>query len=381
MLRVTSWKTLVAAAGLLAASLSIVACGGGSSSSSSNATGESEASGKTDVAAAKATIMPYVGHPSPFPVTENLKEVPKGAEIAYINCGTPVCALFGTLTQAAAETMGIKWSQVKSGTSANTVSAAFDSVLAQSPDAVLVPGLEPSLIGSKVEELEAANIPVISTGIAISDGELGINSPQQGKVQSELDGQLLAAYVVAESKGTNIVYYNIPEYSFSGVVEEAFNAELEKICPECSVRSVDISAATVGNTAPNTIVSDLQANPETEVAVFASDEAEIGLPAALESAGIEIETIGNAPTPTNLQYIKEGKETAGLGIDIAVLAWTIVDQAAREIVGQELSGLEKEALTVVQLLGREDINFNPSKGWTGYPDFAERFAKLWGVAG
>jgi hypothetical protein len=25
------------------------------------------------------------------------------------------------------------------------------------------------------------------------------------------------------------------------------------------------------------------------------------------------------------------------------------------------------------------MKFDPSKGWTGYPDFAQRFAKLWGV--
>ena len=50
--------------------------------------------------------------------------------------------------------------------------------------------------------------------------------------------------------------------------------------------------------------------------------------------------------------------------------WTIVDQAAREMTGQPLAGNEAKGLGVVQFLTQKDITFNPTKGWTGYPDFA-----------
>ena len=59
--------------------------------------------------------------------------------------------------------------------------------------------------------------------------------------------------------------------------------------------------------------------------------------------------------------------------------WTIVDQTAREMTGQPLAGNEAKGLGVVQFLTQKDITFNPTKGWTGYPDFPQRFAKLWGV--
>jgi len=115
------------------------------------------------------------------------------------------------------------------------------------------------------------------------------------------------------------------------------------------------------------------------IAVFGSNEAAAGLPAALQSAGIEIETLGFAPGPTELQYLNEGKQTVGLGLDLPVLSWTLLDQAAREIVGREVTGREAGGIPVEQFLTQEDITFDPSKGWTGYPDFAERFAKLWGA--
>ena len=76
-----------------------------------------------------------------------------------------------------------------------------------------------------------------------------------------------------------------------------------------------------------------------------------------------------------------GKSTAVLGFDLPVLTWTLLDQAAREIAGQELTGPEAEGLGVLQFLRKEDVQYDVSKGWSGYPEFAEMFAKLWGVKG
>ena len=33
----------------------------------------------------------------------------------------------------------------------------------------------------------------------------------------------------------------------------------------------------------------------------------------------------------------------------------------------------------MQMLEPSDVTFDPSKGYTGYPDFPQRFAKLWGI--
>jgi hypothetical protein len=33
---------------------------------------------------------------------------------------------------------------------------------------------------------------------------------------------------------------------------------------------------------------------------------------------------------------------------------------------------------VQQFLYPKDITFNPKQGWTGYPNFAKMFLKLWG---
>jgi ribose transport system substrate-binding protein len=373
----------------LCSALLFAACGG-SSSSSGSSTGssagatsgeEAETGGGGDTGAAAATVKPFIGQPSAFPVTEKLKEVPKGATVAYVDCGTPYCALFWQLLSPAAKTMGVHLERVKAGSAANTVSAAFDSVLAKKPDAVIVTAISIELWKNQLKELQEAEIPVVTTGVTGTEA-YGIEGPQAAEALSELAGKLMANYVVAEmDPEADAVVYEVPELPYTKIIDEVFTEELERVCSACSVRTATISASELGSTAPTTVVSDLQANPDTSVAVFTSPETVLGLPAALQAAGIDVETLTYAATPQNLEYIKEGKQTASLEVDLPVLSWTLLDEAARGIVGQKLTGPESEGITDVQFLTQKDIAFDPSKGWTGYPNFAEMFAELWGVKG
>ena len=401
MSSVTLRRSAILALLVFALALALAACGGSSSSSSSStseaeteepAGGETEPAGEEEeaepeasgggAAEAKEVVAPFIGQPSPFPVTEKLKEVPKGAEIDYVDCGTPICALFWEILQPAGQTMGVKLERVKAGSAANTVTAAFDTVIQKEPAAVIVGSVSMELWSKQLKELQEKEIPVVTTGISDAE-EFGVEAPQASNANSERTGKLMAAYVVAEMTGeeSNAVFYETPELSFTTIIAESFKAEFEKLCPECSLRIGQVGVAEFGNTAPNTVVSDLQANPDTNVAVFGSSEIEAGLPTALKSAGIEVETLGSSPGPAELQYLKEGKSTAVLGFDLPVLTWGLLDQAAREIAGQELTGAESEGLGVTQFLTKEDVQYDVSKGWTGYPEFAEMFAELWGVKG
>ncbi len=392
---VTLRRSAIAALFVFVLALGLAACGGSSSSSSSTTeaeTSESETGGETEnaaeessgggVAAAKKVVAPYIGEPSPFPVTEKLKEVPKGDEIDYVDCGTPICALFWEILEPAAQTMGVKLERVKAGSAANTVASAFDTVIAKEPAAVIVGSITMELWSKQLKELQEKEIPVVTTGISDAE-EFGIEAPQASNANSERSGKLMAAYVIAEMAGeeSNAVFYETPELSFTTIIAESFQEEFENLCPECSVRIAKVGIEELGNTAPNTVVSDLQANPETNVAVFGTAEIEAGLPTALKAAGIEVETLGSSPGPAELQYLKEGKSTAVLGFDLPVLTWGLLDQAAREIAGQKLSGPEAEGLGVLQFLTKEDVQYDVSKGWSGYPNFAEMFAELWGVKG
>lgn len=224
MSSVTLRRSAIVALFMFVLALGLAACGGGSSSSSGSTTTGSETSeeaagGEAETtsaesgggaAAAHKLVDSYIGKPSPFPVTEKLKSVPKGDEVDYVDCGTPICALFWELLQPAAQTMGVKLERVKAGSAANTVTSAFDTVIAKEPAAVIVGSVTMELWSKQLKELQEKEIPVVTTGISDAE-EYGVEAPQASNHNSEKSGDLMAAYTVAEmgkkDEGSNIVFY------------------------------------------------------------------------------------------------------------------------------------------------------------------------------
>jgi ribose transport system substrate-binding protein len=370
---------------VLVAGLALAGCGGATTSSSSTGGSTAAAATATDPAGSgagsTAALAPYVGHPSAFPVVDKLAKDPRGSTVAYMDCGLPYCALFYKLMTPAANALGIKLDRIEAGKAANTVNAAFDTVIAQKPAAVIVTSIPIQLWANKLKQLQAENVHVVTTGVT-GMAPYGVPAPQAAEPIAGLAGKLIADYVATKfGADTSIVVYTVPELTFTEVIASAFKAQLPAVCAGCTVRTVPIPVASIGSTAPNTVVSDLQSHPGTNLAVLATDESGLGLPSAMKAAGLSVKTIGWAPIPASLEYVKAGEETATLGVDTAVLSYELIDQAAREITGQPLSGAEAKGFTDQQFLTQSDITFNPSDGWTGYPDFAHRFAALWGVAG
>lgn len=361
---------------LLAASLTLAACGSGDSSA-----GDDDTTGASaDTAAAQAVIAPYTGQPSKFPIDTPLAASPAGKKIAYMDCGTPVCALFFTLAEPAAKALGMELTKIDTGLSADSVNTAFSTAVEGGYDGVFVPAIPPSLWKSGLEKLNEADIPVVTTGVTGGDASK-IDVMQVSDTAVERAGQILAAQVVAEhGDDTNVVFYTTPEIAFIPVLEKAFIAEVGKLCPNCEARTADIPAAQLGTQAPATVVNDLQGHPDTTTAVFGTAEQAYGLPQALKTAGLDIDTIANFPDPQTLQSIKDGDLSAGLGLDLPVVAWTLMDSLARLTTGEDPAAGAVADEPPMQILTADDLTGDVSHGWTGYPDFADRFMALWGPA-
>ena len=380
MSRVALRKPGVSVIATVGVSVALAACGSSSNDSATTSKAAPSGGGGPDVAAAKAAVADFIGKPSAFPVTEKLKQRPEGKSVAFMDPGTSTGAVLYQLMQPAAKTLGVKLTRYKAGPAANTTTNGFDSAVAAKPDGVIIGGTDPVKFVSQLKQLRSAKTPVVATAI-INGAQFDLEPVNGGQADGTRSGKLMANYVIGHmNPKANVVVYDLPEVPLIGFIGQTFSKELKRVCSSCSVRTVHIPAATVGNTAPSTIVSDLQSHPKTNVAMFASDEVQLGLPDALKKAGIKIETLGFGPGPQNLQQLKEGKETAVLAADLPVSVWTIMDQMARGLAGQKItSGPEAKGYTVVRFLTPKDITFNPKLGWTGYPDFAKRFAKLWGA--
>ena len=355
----------------------------GSAGGSASATAGASGSGVSADAAARISknLEPYTGHPNRFPVTENLTKRPaKRTTFAFLQCSTPICALIGLMNQQAATALGVPLKVTKSAASAQALQDAMSSIIGTKPSAVLIPAADPVQYKEPMAQLAALGIPVVSQGVVDTEQFPAIKGVILGVPAATTAGTLLADWVVKRNGAAPSVFYTIPELSFSPFIVAGFKKEMAAICPSCETRFVDISAAKIGNTAPSLVASDLQAHPTTKTAIFGSEEAADGLPAALKVADIKVDTVGFAPDPAVLGYIKNGEITAGLGYDIRTTSWVQVDIAARLVTGQSLTGAEKNDPSVMQLLEQSDVTFDPTKGYNGYPDVAERFAALWPAA-
>ncbi len=368
-------RTAAMAVMAVAAVLLASACGSSSSAGSTAAS-----SGATvNVAAAKAALAPYTGRPSAFPVSEALtQKLPAGKKFAYLQCATPICALAGNLLRPAVAAIGGTLTTVNAGSTAQASQAAASSVLALKPDAVLYSGSTPALFGGGLKKMSDAGIKVVSISISTDVKPYGITFNYIGASTTELYGKLLADWVIAnQGAKADAVFYGVPALDLSASVQKAFQDELKLNCPSCTARTVPIDVATIGKTSAATVVSDLQAHPSTDVAVFVSFQVAAGLPAAMKVAGLKIPTVGFGPSPGNLADIKTGGLTAALAIDFPVSVWTAVDSAARLIEGAQPTAGEQAGDVPLQFLEQKDITFDPTNGWSGYPDFPQRFAPLW----
>ena len=355
-------------------SLAMIATLGTAQAETDRVTAQSSA-----VSTANKELAPYTGHPNAFPVTEKLKKKPMaGTTIDYLECGAPTCATAAADLKAPIAKLGGKLDVVSAGFSSTTVQSAANTALANHPAAVIVAGITLSDFGGTLSALENAGIPVF--GIGVTGGQkYGLTAVSGGQNGDVLAGQLMADWVLVH-KGTHadVVFFGAPELSFSPFVWNAFSSQLKMICPSCKATQSQLSVLTYGSSAaPTAVVSYLRANPAVNTTVFVAEEGAEGLPSALSEAGLSsITTFGFAPTSVNLADIKAGKLAGGLGIDLNLEAWVISDIIAKSLTHQKVPTAELRG--VVEVLNKSNVTASAIKnGWEGYPDVAQRFAKLW----
>ncbi|MEU3512785.1 substrate-binding domain-containing protein [Streptomyces longwoodensis] len=366
------WSRTLAALVIGALALTVSACTSSDGSDSSSGQG-------AHVPAATAALAPYTGHSSAFPLTEPLsRPVPAGKRFVYLQCSAQACAVAGKQLAKAVAALHGTFRTVNSGANPSSAQAAVSSVLSMKPDVVFAAGIEPSTYGDGLNRMARAGIKIVTFSIADATKPYGITFNYMGASFYKRAGRLLADWVLS-TKGTkaNVGFYGVPEVSFTSYLQDAFVQEMKKHCAGCAVHIGSVGVATLGSTAPQRVVTDLQAHPEINTVVLSTGNLAAGVPAAMGTAGLKLATITFTPQAVNLQDIKDGKITAGLAVDYAVSVWTAVDAAARLLQGGEPTPQEVEGNTPMQLLTQKDITFDPTLGWSGFPDYAKRFNALW----
>jgi len=159
---------------------------------------------------------------------------------------------------------------------------------------------------------------------------------------------------VVANKGpkAGAAFFGTPQLGFSGPMQAGLARTPSQRCPSLQASYQQISVTTSASTAPSQVVSYLQAHPQVDTVVGATMAAANGLAAALEDAGLNVKTLGFAPSPSNLDDIASGGLPAGPGLDVPVQEWMQLNAAARLIAGQSTA---QSNLDVDLGSGREEL--------------------------
>jgi len=310
--------------------------------------------------------------PLPEPVDEN-------TVVAFLNNDTAVAGIMYASIQAAAATAGVTLVNVSTGTDAQSINAALNSVVEMKPDIVISEAIDATFWQDQLKELQDQGVAIVY-GSQPNAEDFGTNDSLGGLNSSLVNGKVLAAGAVAFTCGTGdeFVFYNIPELGFSAIQLEGTQDYLKEICPDCNLRVVDISI--VDPSPADKIVSDLQSHPETDFFITPGDQFQIGLSDKAELAGItNAHGFGQSSLPPNVQQLQDGLQTAGFAVDLNMYLYLQLDEGLRKAQGvwedySDWEAVNKSLSRVLTPANASDV----ATGFVAYPDMEKDFKTLWG---
>ncbi|WP_291037947.1 substrate-binding domain-containing protein [Herbiconiux sp.] len=337
-----------------------------------------------DFAAADEVVKSFETPNEAILATEPLKEpVDPNTTAVYLNNGTPVAGLFQAGLQAASEAAGIKFVNVDTGTDAQSINSALNSVVEMKPDIVFDQSVDARFFQDQLTQLQDQGTAIVYGG-QLNAEEFGLRDSLGGAGSIEVNSDVLANAAVQLTCGTatEFVMYSIPEIPASEIQNEAVPAALAELCPECTLRIVDISIADASPA--DKIVSDLQANPQTEFFISLADQFQIGLSEKAQLAGLtNAYGVGQSSLPQNIQQIADGTEVAGYVVDFNMFMWLQVDEGLRTMQGMEVPYLDGDweaaakAISHIVTIRNADEYLTPA-GYVALEGFEDQFLELWG---
>lgn len=334
-----------------------------------------------DYEAAAEIIKTYQTKPDRLVVTEPLPEpIDPNTSVAFLNNGTAVAGLMWSFIEPAAQAAGVQITNVDTGTDAQSINTALNTVVETRPDIVLGVGLDPSFYIDQLGSLQDEGTTIVSASITNAE-DYGLLDSFGGRGASEENGRVLAASAVAFTCGaaTDFVFYHIPEFPFSHVQLASTKEFLPEICDDCTLRVVELPVASLDTTAGDAVISDLQAHPETKYFVTPADQIQIGMQAKQELAGISVPGLGQSSLPPNIEQIANGLQSGGFAVDFDLFMWLLIDEGLRRHMGAEVNYGDWAEINPLlsQVLSSANAD-DYLEGFVAYPDFKDDFLKLWG---
>lgn len=352
-----------------------------------------------DLSESQAVVERWLAEPDNVGVTEVLTEAPPADKtLIWLECSVPECVVFGDGVQAGAEALGWNFSRVAFDLTPEAAQTAFESALAQQPDAIMSVAIDPSWITEQRQQAIDAGVAFFdccsnyeSDPLLARGGFGGVTAPPTGLLEGpdhvRYQASVLADYAAVATDGNvNAAVVYIPDFPIGIVAYSGFADRLAEICPDtCTAEPLEITIADIGTNVGSKVVSALQRNPEINTIFYISGSFGIGVDAALVEAGLQdqVLVVGNNPIPSSFEDMLRGDvEAVWLGLSSKVVGWRYVDQAIRHFQGQTLPEKPEgpddtgpAAWAPIQLLTAE--NYPEAIPFDRPTNYEEIFSGLW----
>lgn len=370
--------------------LVIAACGSSTSSDSSasapapaatsaapaeSSAQASEAASGADLAWADEIVAKYSERPVQIPVTTPItKPIPEGKTGMFISCGAAACVLEGDILKEAFDILGWDLKVVNTDGSPAQLKAAWQQAVDLKVDSVMYTAQDLSVFEEFMPQLKENGTLTAGCCNTYSSEESGVDFLVDGVADNALQGEIQAGWVVQDSGGTaKTLYLNLPTFEILNALAGGYAEALAKRCPDCTTEELAIELTQFADK-DQKIVSYLLAHPEVTYVVSSVDDLLIGLPAAMDAAGLaDITLVGDGANTTTLEYIRNGDISADISFPYYSVMWSMVDAIARLEVGDPV---QQEPAPGFWLLTPENVP--DSKGiFSEVEDYTAQWKALW----
>jgi ribose transport system substrate-binding protein len=304
-------------------------------------------------------------------------KVPKKGYLVAIGC-TPAligCHLGADAAVAAVKQLGWRGKVVSVENPADTDQAMQTAIL-DGATAILLQGIDESLVPIGLREAHAKHIPVVSTFQENTPGPEAVNYEVNPNARAE--GQLLADAMIANNNGkVDVLFLDDNEYGLPVLVLKDAMAQL-KACTICHITfapPINFTGNTVNTTFPGRVVGALRADKSINSMLVGYDPPATYLVPAINAAGLRNQAQLYSQLGDTLHYVQARDAFANdIGASLAWAAWGALDEIFRYLNNQPF---------VVENVPAQMFNYaNVPPGNTPFSGvssgFEQKYLGLWG---
>jgi ribose transport system substrate-binding protein len=351
-------------------------------SAGSGGTPASTRHGSATFPAIATQVKAWLRRPTSIAITTPLgAPIPKGKTIWWLQNSSPATIALGKDLTKAVAAVGWKLKIVDIGLTPETIKAGWDLAVSGKPDAVISSGFPRSLFEPELQALKKRNIPVLDMTTADAPGN-GLTAVFDYGPDYLKAGDRLARYVLSKS-GTNVKAAIINSSAFPnlGLVGKGFQQTLQKYCSSCSVDNLDVPVTSIGSDLPVRVSTFLQAHPDVNWVYIGYSDMLVGVPAALQSAGItsNVKFVTIDLSPTTAVYLKNQQFLAATdGFPGPEIMWRTVDFLLRYFDHKPTTPSTTHNLPV-WLVTSSNVP-STTNYFSLVPNYQAQYKKLWGVS-